>query len=145
MKTAPWLPLICLLSACASTNGPSAILSSQQLSAYDRLFNGCVQQRLFEIVDGYIEKQVALVQIGNFRYESFICECTATAAAKRPYVAAMLMRVNEGEELNDDGERILKAETVASLLQCTATWLDKSAAVMTDQLDDDHSARAREQ
>lgn len=123
-----------LLSACATPprNTPP---DPQQRAAHDRLFTGCMEQRLFDNLDEYLDKGMAFTQIGPLRYEGFTCECLANAAAQRPYVTAILARMNHGEELNDAGDRILKTETLAALLQCTSAWLDKSAAAMVEHLD----------
>lgn len=128
------------LCACVAARQPITNLPLE-LAARDTLSKGCMEQRLFEVVDEYIDKQIAVPQIGAIRYESFMCDCTAQSAAKQPYVAAMLARMNRGEALNDDGERVLKAETFASLLQCTSSWLTQSAEVIANQLGDVPSSK----
>jgi len=129
-----------LITACATTR-TDALMTPQQHVAYDSLFQGCLDQRLYDTLHDYLDKQLALVQVGNTRYESFLCDCTAEGAAKRPYIASMFERMKHGEELNDDGQRVLKNASFAALLQCTSEWLDKSAAVITNQLGSDVSAK----
>jgi hypothetical protein len=135
MRVAVLMLATSLLCACVTARPPS-VDSPQQLAARDSLYKGCTEQRLFEVVDDYIDKQIALTQIGTVRYENFMCECTAQSAAKRPYVAATLARMDSGEELNSDGERILKGETFAALLQWTSSWLTHSADAIANQLGD---------
>lgn len=144
-KIAPPLLALALLSACVTPNSNSnaPALNAQQQAAYDTLFHGCLDERLYASMDTYIKKRVALAQVDNYRYESFMCDCIAESAAKRPYVASMLARVRDGGELNSAGQNILKNASFAALSQCTATWLDKSGAALIDRLGADAPAETQ--
>lgn len=134
IKFSALLTAMSVLCACVTAREPRATSTPQEAAARDTLYKGCLEQRLYEAVDEYLDKQFALAQIGAVRYETYLCECTANAAAKRPYVAAILARLSSGQELNENGEHVLKGETFASLLQCTSTWLDQSAAEIANRL-----------